>query len=306
MVEQCLGGHEEAGRADTALQGGAFEERLLQRMQMIAVNPVGGGQTLDREQVTTLGLGANTRHAQVTLPSIRTEQAPQSPVPQPSLAPVSPSSSRRASSNEVRGSARKSVSSPLTVQVMCVRLMRGPFGGEDGGPLGEHTGDLDAVLDGAALVVDRVCRGGGRSGDLGKGRLVEARADEGRLGVRNPHSGGRNSAEHHTGIGAGVAIHRDANSGADDGDVHLRARSHPDVRIAGVRRRIVDLELDDELTVGERELAGAGDDIGDRDGALAVGAGDHRTRSEAIIAGTLSAAGEPLQRFPPRLERFWI
>ncbi len=28
--------------------------------------------------------------------------------------------------------------------------------------------------------------------------------------------------------------------------------------------------------------------------------------SEAIIAGTLSAAGEPLQRFPPRLERFWI
>ena len=52
MVEQCLGGHEEAGRADAALQGGAFEERLLQRMQMIAVNPVGGGQTLDREQVT--------------------------------------------------------------------------------------------------------------------------------------------------------------------------------------------------------------------------------------------------------------
>jgi len=123
-----------------------------------------------------------------------------------------------------------------------------------------------------------VCRDGRRSGDLCKGRLVEARADEGRLGVRYPHGGGCNGAEHHTGIGAGVTIHRDADSGADDGDVHLRAGSHPDVRITGVGRGIVNLELDDELTVGKRELAGAGDDIGDRDGALAVGAGDHRTR----------------------------
>ena len=273
---------------------------------MVAINPVGGGQALDREQVTTLGFGANTRHAQVTLPSIRTEQAPQSPVPQPSLAPVSPSSSRRASSNEVPGFARKSVSSPLTVQVMCVRLMRGPFGGEDGSPLGEHTGDLDAVLDGAALVVDRVCRGGRRSGDLGKGRLVEARADEGRLGIRDPHGGGCNGAEHHTGIGAGVTIHRGADSGTDDGDVHLVRgviRMYASPVFAGgssISNSTTNSPSASESWPGPVTTSATGMVRSPSAPAITARA------SEAIIAGTLSAAGEPLQRFPPRLERFWI
>ena len=34
-VEQRLGGDEEAGRADAALQRGVFEERLLQRVQAV-------------------------------------------------------------------------------------------------------------------------------------------------------------------------------------------------------------------------------------------------------------------------------
>ena len=218
--------------------------------------------------------GANTRHAQVTLPSIRTEQAPQSPVPQPSLAPVSPSSSRRASSNEVR---------------VCEEV--GVLAVDGAGDVCAASRALSAARTAARLastpatwtrysIVLRLSLIGFAAADAAaatsaKGRLVEARADEGRLGIGDPHGGGCNGAEHHTGIGAGVTIHRDADSGTDDGDVHLCAGCHPDVRIAGVRWGVVDLEFDDELTLGQRELAGAGDDIGDRDGALAVGAGDH-------------------------------
>ena len=32
FVQQCLGGHQKAGRADATLQAGLFEERFLQRM----------------------------------------------------------------------------------------------------------------------------------------------------------------------------------------------------------------------------------------------------------------------------------
>ena len=76
-------------------------------------------------------------------------------------------------------------------------------------------------------------------------------------------------------FGAGVAVHRHAHGGADHGDVHLRARRHAEVGIAGVRRCVIDLELDNEFAVGQRQLAGTGDHVGNRDGSFAVGASDH-------------------------------
>src|SRR5688572_6420181 len=62
---------------------------------------------------------ASTRHEQTMTPSIMTVQAPQSPVPQPSLVPVSVSVSRSTSSSVCCGSQRYSYSSPLTVVVTC-------------------------------------------------------------------------------------------------------------------------------------------------------------------------------------------
>jgi hypothetical protein len=51
------------------------------------------------------------------VPSTITVQAPQSPVPQPSLVPLSINSSRRMSSKVCCASHRNSHSSPLTVVV---------------------------------------------------------------------------------------------------------------------------------------------------------------------------------------------
>src|SRR5713226_7042577 len=58
---------------------------------------------------------ASIRHEQADRPSTITVQAPQSPVRQPSLLPVSSSSSRRTSSRLSRGSQRNSTVSPLSV-----------------------------------------------------------------------------------------------------------------------------------------------------------------------------------------------
>ena len=51
FVEQGLGGDEEAGRADAALQGGPFQEALLQRVQVALL-----GQAFDRLDRRPFGL----------------------------------------------------------------------------------------------------------------------------------------------------------------------------------------------------------------------------------------------------------
>ena len=160
--------------------------------------------------------------------------------------------------------------------------------------MGERAGDLGAVLDGAALVIDRVGGGRGRRRDGREGRIVEGGADERRLGIRDPHGGGRDRAQYDAGIGAGVAIHGDANRSPDDGDVHLGPRGHAQIGVAGVGGRIVDLEFDDELTVGERELTGSGDDVGDRNRALPVGTGDHGPGLGGDQGGHAVGGGRPV------------
>src|SRR5262249_23748928 len=64
----------------------------------------------------------NTRHELTRRPSKRTLQAPQLPLLQPSLVPVSRNSSRKTSSRLCRGSHRKSVSLPLMVAWIWIRL----------------------------------------------------------------------------------------------------------------------------------------------------------------------------------------
>ena len=56
---------------------------------------------------------ASTRHEATSRPSSSTEQAPQSPVAQPSFVPVRPRLSRSASSSVSLGSQRNSTGSPL-------------------------------------------------------------------------------------------------------------------------------------------------------------------------------------------------
>ena len=64
-----------------------------------------------------------TRQEHTSRSSKVTEQAPQSPVPQPSLAPVRCNLSRRQSSKVSRGSHRNSTSSPFTVVLTWILLM---------------------------------------------------------------------------------------------------------------------------------------------------------------------------------------
>ena len=110
-LEQRLGRDQEARRADAALQGGMLEELALQRMQLVAV-----GDALDgaeprgpRPRRRAPGRSRRARPSSVTL------QAPQSPVPQPSLLPVRPSRSRSTSSSVSSASQRYSTASPLIV-----------------------------------------------------------------------------------------------------------------------------------------------------------------------------------------------
>jgi hypothetical protein len=57
--------------------------------------------------------GASTRHDGTTRPFMITEQAPQSPVAQPSFVPVSPRVSRSEVRSVASASARNSTGSPL-------------------------------------------------------------------------------------------------------------------------------------------------------------------------------------------------
>src|SRR5262245_43442463 len=114
--------------------------------------------------------GASTRQLHTRRPSMVTLQAPQSPEPQPSLLPVSPSVSRRASSRVWLASHRNSVGAPLMVvlhgswplAVSPVFDAVDAIAGNESRPLQQYPGDLGAILDGAALVVDRLADGRAR------------------------------------------------------------------------------------------------------------------------------------------------
>src|SRR3954454_16308974 len=122
--------------------------------------------------VVTLCPSASTpsiRQEQTIVPSTMTVQAPQSPEPQPSLVPVRFNSSRSTSSIVCCASQRNSTGSPLmTVVTWCLLipatlpLISGArhraFEGDGRGPPCQNAGDLGAIFDRAALVVDLLAR----------------------------------------------------------------------------------------------------------------------------------------------------
>src|SRR5215472_13301243 len=94
-------------------------------------------------------------------------QAPQSPEAQPSLLPVSPSTSRRQSSMVCCVSHRNSAGSPLIVVVtwfllisvgLSLRFSHGTIERNGSHPARQHTGNLGTIFDRSALVVNRLAR----------------------------------------------------------------------------------------------------------------------------------------------------
>src|SRR4051794_26885021 len=142
---------------------------------------------------------ARTRQAQTRRPSTVTLQAPQSPVPQPSLVPVRPSVLRSTSSRLLPGSARNSTGSWLMLVVMWVLDMgsippRAGRGVGDGA-LQQHAGDLGAVDDGAALVVDGIAGGAAGGGGGFQRRVVQPAADQRLRRILDQQHGRRHGAE---------------------------------------------------------------------------------------------------------------
>ena len=111
----------------------------------------------------------STRQEQTSRPSTVTLQAPQSPVAQPSLVPVSPSWSRRHVEQRLLRLAQEldsiAVDGRGYVMLSPSALPR-PFERNLRGAPGQHARDLDAIFLGAALVVDRLAGGARRRVEL--------------------------------------------------------------------------------------------------------------------------------------------
>src|SRR4029453_18182606 len=130
---------------------------------------------------------ASIRHEQIRRSSTVMLQAPQSPEAQPSLEPVSPSGPRSASSMVSFGSHKNSIGSPLMVVDTCslamvfnfpLSICLRAFGGDRHRALQEHAGDLGAISDGAALVVDRTAGGGTGSSRGVQRSVIELASDQ--------------------------------------------------------------------------------------------------------------------------------
>src|SRR3972149_729962 len=120
---------------------------------------------------------AMTQQELTRRPSMMTAQAPQLPLLQPSLTPMRPMRSRRASRRLSRSSARNSSASPLIVAWMMMRSLNlapscsaGPAQDGLGGLLDQEAGRRDGA-DGDAgggdvLAVEAEVRGGVDDGDV--------------------------------------------------------------------------------------------------------------------------------------------
>ncbi len=139
-------------------------------------------------------------------------------------------------------------------------------------------------------------------------RIIERRADQRLRRVRDQHDGGRHRAERHARIGARSRLSSSVSDtrAADDGDIHFGARDEAQIGVRRPLRPGGQEDGRDEFARCQHGLAGAGRDVGHGHVARAVRPAIRATASAAIIAGTLSAAGEPLQRLPAMVARPWI
>ena len=111
-VKECRAAHDHPRRAKAALQGVMLDERLLHRMQRVALR-----QTLDRGDGARADIDGEHHARADRMPSTNTVHAPQAPRSQAILVPVRPSGPRNTSARVARGSTRSVRATPLTCKV---------------------------------------------------------------------------------------------------------------------------------------------------------------------------------------------
>src|SRR5581483_9890246 len=131
-------------------------------------------------------------------------------------------------------------------------------GGFADGPLRQHRGEMFALLDGTAHVVDgpgRVLRGFGCGLDcLVRKRLTYERGDR----VRHCQALGADGADGHARLGDVAALEAQVGTAVDHGDVHLVARDEALPGRTAVRLRGREVQVDNELAWAQDVGAGAG------------------------------------------------
>ena len=101
------------------------------------------------------------------------------------------------------------------------------------------------------------------------------------------------------------SFERQADAGADHGDVHFGARDHAQIGVARTRRARRQGEADEDLAGQQIGAAGTGRHFFDRHSRRPFGPCSVTMAPAATSAGTLSPAGEPLHRLPPAEARPW-
>ena len=238
---------------------------------------------------------ASIRQEQTRRSSSVMLQAPQSPEAQPSLEPVRPSGPRKRVEHGVVGLAEKfrrlAVDGGGDVNLgHGLNSLPRALGGDRGGALQQHAGDLGAVDNGAALVVDRAA-----GGAAGGARLLPARRRRACEPISAFAAGSTSSTVGATAPSPTRAAVQTPSfkvrltPHADHGDVHLGARDHAQISVARTRRPRRQREADQDLAGLEIGAAGTGRHLLDRHLAAAVrplhrddGAGrDHRGHAVA-------------------------
>ena len=138
--------------------------------------------------------------------------------------------------------------------------------------------------------------------------VVQRVADQ-RVGrVLHQQHGRRHRTQRHTRRGAdALVVQRHADAAADHGDIHFRARNEPQIGIAGARRPRRELELQDELVLGQRWCGRVRwESAPPAPRAVPLLPTTTAIAPAAYSAGTLSAAGEALHRLPASEQRPWI
>ena len=252
------------------------------------------------------------RQEQTSRPSTMTLQAPQSPVEQPSLVPVRPSWSRRHIEQRLLRLAQEL--DGIAVDRCCYVVFRHqPFLARSSAICGraarQHARDLDADI--------RWCRACRRS--AGRPRCAAAAsfcsaASSTVLPTRASAAAGAPAAAARPPRPArrGPPCTMPAASSvrhtprAHHRDIHLGARNEAQIGVARARRLWRQQERGDDLALGQGELARGRASRPRPAGRAGPWARRWSPSAPAAIrAGTLSAAGEPLQRLPPMVARPW-
>src|SRR5207302_837694 len=122
----------------------------------------------------------------------------------------------------------------------------------------QDAGNLDAVLDRAALVGNRPAGCARRRVEPLQCVVIEFVADQRLRRLFDDDLRRSDRAEHDARFGAGAAgIKHDVDSATDDRDVHLGARDKAQIRIRLPRQRLRNAELDDKLALLQRGLPSA-------------------------------------------------